>query len=445
MSTYIIEVICFQALFFGIYYVLLRKETFFTYNRIYLLVTPVLSLLLPFIKIAALEVVVPEQIVTVLPEVFIGQSLDQEVIALFNFSFSWFTFYFMGVIISMFILIVKFKKFASFLVYREKGKQIIELPASKEAFTFFNYIFIGSDIDLLSRKQILTHEKIHARQGHTWDLMLFELLRIVGWFNPLIYLYQNEISRVHEYLADQKATTGISKKAYYEELLNTAFGTCNLSFTNTFFNKSLIKNRIIMLQKSKSKKSALGKYVLIAPLVVGMLVYVSCSEDISLTEPSAANESLEGEVNKQSTNESQKYQAVEEFSKEEKYIEFDDAHGIPFGQITKVPMFPGCETKGTEEELRACFTDKISTHVNRRFDITVADKANLTGINRIFATFIVGKDGKVYNIRARAEHGLLEEEAKRVMASLPEMVAGEKDGEAVDVYYTLPITFKIAD
>ncbi|WP_405211163.1 M56 family metallopeptidase [Dokdonia sp. Asnod2-E02] len=284
MGSYIIQVICFQALFLAVYYLLLRKETFFSYNRIYLLVTPVIALAIPFIKIAMLQTVVPvETFASVLPEVVIGDaavitSTDAAPVTE-SFTIPWLQIYMAGVIISLVVLIIKIKKFANYFSYKQKGSSIIEIPSSTEAFTFFNYIFIGADIDTLSRKQILTHEQIHAKQGHTWDLIFFEILKVVLWFNPITYLYQKNISIVHEYLADQKATEGISKYTYYEELLNTAFGTSKLSFTNTFFNQSLIKKRIVMLQKSKSRQSALIKYIVIVPLILAMLVQVSWAQN----------------------------------------------------------------------------------------------------------------------------------------------------------------------
>lgn len=284
MGSYIIQVICFQALFLAVYYLLLRKETFFSYNRIYLLLTPVIALALPFIKITMLQTVVPvETFASVLPEVVIGDAAvtttTDAAPVTESFTIPWSQIYMAGVVISLVVLTIKIKKFTSYFSYKRKGSSIIEIPSSTEAFTFFNYIFIGADIDTLSRKQILTHEQIHAKQGHTWDLIFFEILKVVLWFNPITYLYQKNISIVHEYLADQKATEGISKYTYYEELLNTAFGTSKLSFTNTFFNQSLIKKRIVMLQKSKSRQSALIKYIVIVPLILAMLVQVSWAQN----------------------------------------------------------------------------------------------------------------------------------------------------------------------
>ncbi|MDE0599985.1 MAG: BlaR1 peptidase M56, partial [Dokdonia donghaensis] len=184
MGSYSIQVICFQALFLAVYYLLLRKETFFSYNRIYLLVTPVIALALPFIKITMLQTVMPvETFASVLPEVVIGDaavitSTDAAPVTE-SFTIPWLQIYMAGVVISLFVLIIKIKKFAGYFSYKQKGSSIIEIPSSTEAFTFFNYIFIGADIDTLSRKQILTHEQIHAKQGHTWDLIFFEILKVV--------------------------------------------------------------------------------------------------------------------------------------------------------------------------------------------------------------------------------------------------------------------------
>lgn len=478
MGAYIIQVICFQALFLAVYYLLLRKETFFVYNRIYLLVTPVLSLAIPFIKIMTLQAIVPAEIMTtVLPEVVIGKvSVAPREIASVSESFyiPWSALYMTGLMVSTVLFSLKIRKFASFLSFKKAGKRIIEMPASVEAFTFFNYIFIGEDIDPLSQKQILIHEHIHVKQGHTWDLVFFELLKIGFWFNPLVYVYQKHISIVHEYLADQKATQGIANKDYYQELLNTAFGTSNFSFINTFFKSSLIKNRIIMLQKSKSRKSALVKYTLIIPLVLAMLVYVSCSED---------NETLENQTLEQQI--AQLQAAIEEkgeLSPEEieKFIEMNtfvynkegdnfntkrfftyksdgtwqviekesvgDGNGnIPFSVIDEVPVYPGCEGLITNEERRRCMSSKISSHINSRFNVGIADDLGISGTNRIFMSFKIDTDGNIVDLKSRAPHPGLSSEIERIISTLPPMEPGKQKGQAASVLYTLPITFKVED
>ena len=124
---------------------------------------------------------------------------------------------------------------------------------------------------------IIQHELVHIEQWHSWDLLFFELMRIVGWSNPLVYVYQSRVSELHEFIADAKVAK-TNKKEQYELLLSQVFQTENISFINQFFKSSLIKKRIVMLQKSKTKRVWQLKYLLLVPLVLGMLVYTSCEQ-----------------------------------------------------------------------------------------------------------------------------------------------------------------------
>lgn len=120
---------------------------------------------------------------------------------------------------------------------------------------------------------ILKHELIHVKQKHTLDLVFFEVLRVLFWFNPLIYIYQSKLRVLHEFIADKEALKTQDKIAYYQNLLTQMFDTNNVSFINTFYKKSLIKKRIIMLQKSKSSQLKLAKYLLVIPMIFTMLFY----------------------------------------------------------------------------------------------------------------------------------------------------------------------------
>ncbi|WP_246296548.1 energy transducer TonB [Winogradskyella vidalii] len=152
---------------------------------------------------------------------------------------------------------------------------IVNLIQSSAAFSFFNTIFLGERISEAQKPTIYKHELVHIKEYHTLDLLFFELLRIVFWFNPLVYIYQNRIKELHEYIADAQAVKQSGKSEYYTSLLNQVLDVNQPSFTNTFFSKSLIKKRIAMLQKSKSKQLNLVKYGLLIPLVLGMLIYTS--------------------------------------------------------------------------------------------------------------------------------------------------------------------------
>src|SRR5690606_19690448 len=147
---------------------------------------------------------------------------------------------------------------------------------------FFHYVFLGEYIKDEEKDAIIEHESVHVNHKHTLDLLFFELLRILFWFNPLVYLYQSRMTILHEYIADAKAMKQTSKKQYYQNLLSQVFDTQQISFTNTFYKQSLIKKRIVMLSKSKSHKIHLLKYALLLPAIVGMLIYTSCQEQLEI-------------------------------------------------------------------------------------------------------------------------------------------------------------------
>jgi len=120
----------------------------------------------------------------------------------------------------------------------------------------------------------------------------------------------------------------------------------------------------------------------------------------------------------------------------------DIMEDVPFAIIEDVPVFPGC--KGSKAELKECLQDKISKHVNSKFNADLASELGLTpGIKKIFVMFKIDKTGEITDIQARAPHKRLETEAIRVVQSLPKMIPGKQRGRAVGVKYSLPIAFKV--
>ncbi|HLT53666.1 MAG TPA: M56 family metallopeptidase, partial [Flavobacteriaceae bacterium] len=307
MLHYILQIIAFQLFFLMVYDVFLKNETFFNWNRVYLLSTTVLSLILPFIEIESFKTVVPRDYVIALPEIFLGQAKPlaisetvQETVAGTGLDFNWWWLYGLGVCVAGFIFIYKVFKIYRVLwrnnTQEINGYKVVTVPSSAIAFSCFGYVVLGSELSAEEQQTILQHEAIHIDQKHSWDLLLFELLRIVFWFNPLVYMYQSRISILHEYIADAAAIKNQGKQAYYKGLLNQVFNTQNISFINTFFNQSLIKKRIVMLQKSRSKQTQLIKYALLIPLVFGMLIYTSCdtSETEVVEQEASVLEQIEG-------------------------------------------------------------------------------------------------------------------------------------------------------
>jgi len=117
------------------------------------------------------------------------------------------------------------------------------------------------------------------------------------------------------------------------------------------------------------------------------------------------------------------------------------AEDVPFAVIDQVPTFPNCS--GTNEERKKCMSLGISDHVNKEFNVSLGKELGLTGTNRVFVAFKIDKQGNVVNVRSRAPHPALEEEANRVVKTLPQMQPGTQNGQPVGVLYSLPITFQI--
>ena len=294
MLHYIIQTVAFQLFFLLIYDVFLKKETFFNWNRFYLIATAILSLVLPFIKIESFKSVVPQQYIVLLPEIVLGQTTSNSnsaivlnAVVINNTVNYWQMAFYLGITIAAIIFLFKLIKIGVLIFKNPKtnlGKlTLVKLINSSAAFSFFRYVFLGEYLKHQEKEAILKHEIIHAKQLHSIDLLFFEILRILFWFNPLVYMYQNRITTLHEFIADAEAVKHEGKTKYYQSLLSQVFDTHKISFINTFYKQSLIKKRIVMLQKSKSKQIKLLKYALLIPMVLGMLIYTSCSVQNELT------------------------------------------------------------------------------------------------------------------------------------------------------------------
>ncbi|PRX42955.1 M56 family metallopeptidase [Salegentibacter salegens] len=526
MLDYVLQVVVFQLGFLLMYELLLKKETFFTINRLYLLVTPLVSLLLPLLKIESLSTLVPADSISTLsqvwlPEVYIGGqpeniqqlpavNVAQEQGLQINW---WLVSYISGVVLSLILLLKKYQNLNHLFRFRRISEnnelRIIEVPNSNIACTFFKTIFLGDKLSGAEKQQILSHELVHVKQKHSLDLVFFEALKILFWFNPLVYIYQSRIATLHEFIADANVVKTTTKRSYYEQLLNTAFNTQNISFINQFFNHSLIKKRIIMLQKSRSRTIAKFKYLFVLPLLFMMLTYVSCSDDNS-SVASAEDDPLSQysytiDVSEGMTEENRKvHKKYEEFlmnnpdyvswatidsneksisyaihSRDEevpegyiklyvsdkydmyinlpnegkekdsdKYaeeIEYDSESGVPFAIIEDVPVFEGCEGLNSNEERKDCMSRQITRFVNMNFNTNLGKELNLKGTNRVITQFRIDESGNVVNIKARAPHPDLEEEAIRVISELPKMQPGKQDGKEISVMYSLPIVFQIGE
>lgn len=116
---------------------------------------------------------------------------------------------------------------------------------------------------------------------------------------------------------------------------------------------------------------------------------------------------------------------------------------VPFAVIENVPVYPGCEKEKGNAARKKCMSEKVQKYVQRKFDTDLAGDLGLEGRQRIAVQFKIDRNGNVVNVRARAPHPRLEQEAVEVVSSLPKMTPGQQRGKPVGVLYSLPILFQV--
>lgn len=157
------------------------------------------------------------------------------------------------------------------------GQRIIFTNQISNSFTFFRWIFINKEGRSESEiRNIILHERIHASQYHSIDLLLIELVIAFMWFNPVVWLMRRMLQQTHEYLADEGAlNTGVSKPEYKAHLLNQVAEE-RLITLSSGFNHSLIKKRIVMMTKPKFGQKTNLRFLTIIPLTLLLFAGVAC-------------------------------------------------------------------------------------------------------------------------------------------------------------------------
>jgi len=358
MINYILQVVLFQVLFLAIYDFFLSKETFFTKNRWYLLFTPILSFLIPLIKIPTFQKAVPQDFIIYLPEIILSpEKVIQETslyqsINYIDVVFGTGVVLFSGLFLYKLYQIFKLKRKCK--IEKESDYTLVLIPNKTKAFSFFNYIFIGESISETQKVKIIQHELVHTKQKHSLDLLFFELLKIVMWFNPMVFLYQKRITLVHEYISDEVASKSGSKETYINHLLANFFQVENIAFINQFYKQSLLKKRIIMMTKTQSKKLNQLKYLVLVPALIGMLFYTSCSLDEN-------DNNLTNKKQLQTRYRIQEDKLVETFGSKETYLDTYIGIKVP-ANVTEIPFDKlSDEEKKEFKELERNFFDKIQS------------------------------------------------------------------------------------
>ena len=179
MIGYILQVVLFQVLFLAVYDFFLKKETFHTYNRWYLLGTPIVSFVLPLIKIPTIQQTVLQEFSVLLPELMLSPEKVLEETFLYSESSVNYmqVLFWSGVVVFALIFVVKLSKIAQLILKNETINnpfyKLVLLPQQTAAFSFFNFIFLGKNIPKEQQEKIIQHELIHSKQKHSLDLLFF--------------------------------------------------------------------------------------------------------------------------------------------------------------------------------------------------------------------------------------------------------------------------------
>lgn len=299
MTTYVLKSSLCLIIFFGLYWFLLRREKLFVFNRFFLILSIVFSLVVPFISITvdlqtapSLRSVIPvndyftPEIRTVSNNLPDNRSINQAYSDNQPMPISTpailLTIYALGAI----FFLIRFLRNIHFLSQRTKssekitfkGYRIVLIPALINPCCFLKSIYLNKT-DYLNGtidQALIDHETEHAKQYHTIDIILIELVKIFYWFNPVHVLYDRAIRINHEYLADNEVIRNKSDiNDYAEKLLSFIACKINISLTSAS-NHSFIKKRLMMMMMSGSGRFIYGTRIA-ASLFFGALIFISIS------------------------------------------------------------------------------------------------------------------------------------------------------------------------
>lgn len=270
LGLYLVKASAITGLFIGFYLIFLKRETLFWWNRWFLLSGLWVALLLPMfpfthvVELSVSQFEKPLKAIVTAPEMQASQAnfLKQLLFGI----------YLLGILIGALMLARQLGKvitlIRSYPGKPEGGFRYITANNLTTPFSFLNYIFYNPDAHNPSElRMIMDHERAHARQLHTVDILLGRLVGIVLWLNPLMWWYQKLIHQNLEYLADSQAVRETpSLREYQYALLEISGNTPSLTLTHNFYN-SFIKNRILMLQQQPSNPLKKMKHLLILPVL----------------------------------------------------------------------------------------------------------------------------------------------------------------------------------
>ena len=410
---YVIKSAMALALLYTCIIPLLEKETFHRLNRILILGCLIMSFAIPLVHFTGgtnPTVDMVRQTVQ-LPEVLINGDASEQ--SIWSWADIMICIYIIGVVAIFFMTVVQTVRLTKQLrqcehITDNRGNTIVLTDCATSPFCLFHYIVMSRDDYANNRSFILTHEQEHIRLGHCIDLIILQVATIIQWFNPFVWLIGKNLKAIHEFEVDEAVLNkGIDATQYQKFLVIKAVGNRLQPFANNL-NKESLKRRIIMMNQKRSNRWMMLKALFVIPVATLAVSVFANTSDMS----NMAN-AVSTTANTLSTTNMQTKQSDKKI----------------FRVVEEMPKFKGGDAKLMEFLM-----------MNMKYPES-AIKAKQQG--RAIVGFVVRKDGTVSDVYIEKSTGydVLDNEAMRVVKSMPAWEPGKQKGKPVNVKYFVPITF----
>ena len=377
LITYIIKSGGVLVLFYAVYFLWLQKDTLFRAKRQFLLFGLATAIILPLVEFTKTVVIeVPEMThalntgISTLSQT--PQQAEPFTINLWDF---FMIVYSVGVVFMVYRFIRELYSLLSILISgkTEKLDGVFHIKTVQKhaPFSFFNYIVYNPSLHTNEELQmIIKHEKVHANQWHSADILLANLVLIFQWINPFAWLFKNSIEENLEFIADNETVQQISsKKAYQLALVKASSSYTVPALTNNFY-QSFINKRIIMLNKSNSRKVNVLKIGIILPLLALFLWSFNVKEIVTYKTIPVAEEPVE----KPLTN---AIPVAENSDKKENVAQKNETPSI-----AEASSKPEIKNSQEEKEIREKFSVKITKNTsNAEFETIKKELKEKYGID----------------------------------------------------------------
>ena len=504
------------AVLWLVYRLLFRNSNRLYFNRFFLITSMLLALAMPMLGLLS-GMEVPQMAILkqnmfngmMLSEVIVthdGQPMLPEVIVTTNTTPSRFSvwqvmggIYLIGVGVMTLLFLIKLGRLVVLIIRSPKRKMssctAVFTGREQGSFSFFCYAFFPNEnVD----PDIMRHEMSHIAHHHSWDILFAEVMMILQWFNPFIYLYKKELQSLHEYQADRDVVaTGVDKKNYMMLILQQCTAVDFSGMSNNF-SLILTKKRIKMITRNEKAKGLWWRLLATLPVLAILMIAntkVTAQEKKAVDKPITVEtgrfEIFDDDGAPMQLKDTVFYAVDGSYVKFETSDSFQPESGEPCKKLTVTSydadgnqrnnfFITETERRGDTStytiepftlsgnlfeqlfDLATSYEDTVYQIVEQMPQYTGGEEAmmkyvaenikypqaakdkNISG--RVFVSFVIEKDGSVSNVKVvRGIGGGCDEEAARVIKEMPKWKPGMQKGKPVRVNYMMPIFFKLDD